>query len=139
MTVYFTDRDLGKRFPEILKAGGLTVRRHADHFAHDTPDEIWLETIGEKGWVAITHDGRIRYKPNELAAVKEFDVRLIVVVGKVPFPVLAKHFVDTVPKIEDYLTATQPPFIAKVYRPSLDDLAKNPNAAGRVEGWYPKN
>ena len=85
MTVYFTDRDLGKRFPEILTAGGLIVRRHADHFAHDTADEIWLKTIGENGWVAITRDGRIRYKPNP------------------------------------------------------GDLAKNPNAAGRIEGWYPKS
>jgi uncharacterized protein (DUF433 family) len=31
--VYFTDRDLGKRFPEILRSSGLTVERHADHFA----------------------------------------------------------------------------------------------------------
>lgn len=139
MTVYFTDRDLGKRFPEVLTAGGLTAHRHADHFAHDTPDEDWLKTIGEKGWVAITHDGRIRYKPNELAAVKEFNVRLIVVIGDAPFQVLAKHFVDTLPKIEEFLAATKPPFIAKVYRPNPGDLAKNPNAAGRIESWYPKS
>jgi hypothetical protein len=29
--VFFTDRDLGKRFPEILSDAGLTVERHADH------------------------------------------------------------------------------------------------------------
>jgi hypothetical protein len=52
--VYFTDRDLGKRFPEILKTGGLTVERHADHFAHDTPDEVWLEAVGKRGWIALT-------------------------------------------------------------------------------------
>ena len=103
MTVYFTDRDLGKRFPEVLTAGGLTVHRHAD------------------------------------AAVKEFNVRLIVVIGNAPFPVLAKHFVDTIPRIEDFLAATKPPFIAKVYRPNPGDLAKNPNAAGRIESWYPKD
>lgn len=54
--VFFTDRDLGKKFPEILRAGGLTVERHADHFQHDTPDEVWLREIGRKGWIAVTHD-----------------------------------------------------------------------------------
>ncbi|MGH9423743.1 MAG: hypothetical protein ACRD3J_27460 [Thermoanaerobaculia bacterium] len=61
--VFFTDRDLGTRFPEILRAAGLLVERHADHFAPDTPDEEWLEAIGRRGWVALTHDMRIRYKP----------------------------------------------------------------------------
>jgi len=46
--VYFTDRDLGKRFPEILAAVGLNVERHGDHFAPDTPDEVWLATFRRK-------------------------------------------------------------------------------------------
>ena len=45
---YFTDRDLGKRFGEILKSAGLTVEQHADHFAPDTPDEVWLAEIGKR-------------------------------------------------------------------------------------------
>lgn len=79
--VYFTDRDLGKKFPEILRAAGLSVERHADHFQHDTPDEVWLREIGKKGWVAVTHDGRIRYKPNEKNAVVANNVALLVIVG----------------------------------------------------------
>jgi hypothetical protein len=51
--VYFTDRDLGKKFPEILRAAGLSVERHADHFRHDTPDEVWLRETGKKGWIAV--------------------------------------------------------------------------------------
>jgi hypothetical protein len=135
--VYFTDRDLGKRFPEILVAGGLVVHKHADHFAADCPDEEWLEEIGGKGWVAITHDKRIRYKPNELAAVKKHNVRLLVTVGKAPFPILAKHFVDTAARVELVVASTPAPFIAKVYRPSAGELAKNPNAPGTVTHWYP--
>ncbi|MGH9203417.1 MAG: hypothetical protein ACRD2A_19515 [Vicinamibacterales bacterium] len=66
MSVFFTDRDLGKRFPEILAAAGLKVERHADYFSPATPDEEWLQRVGERGWIAVTHDRRIRYKPNEL-------------------------------------------------------------------------
>jgi PIN like domain len=55
--VFFTDRDLGKKFPEILRAAGLRIERHMDHFRHDTPDEEWLWEIGKRKWIALTHDG----------------------------------------------------------------------------------
>jgi hypothetical protein len=83
--VFFTDRDLGTRFPNILADAGLSVRRHSDLFPPDCPDDIWLEACGREGWIAISHDTRIRYKPNELAAVVHHGVRLLVVIGKAPF------------------------------------------------------
>jgi hypothetical protein len=88
--VFFTDRDLGLKFPAILREGGLRVERHADHFAHDCADADWLREVSARGWVAITHDGRIRYKPNELAAIVVHKVSLLVVVGKAPHPDLAR-------------------------------------------------
>ena len=135
--VYFTDRDLGKRFPEILKSGGLTVERHADHFAHDTPDEVWLEAIGRHGWIALTHDRRIRYKPNERDAVVRHGVALLLIVGAAPFPELARAFVTSVPIVEHFLRRHPPPFIAKIYRPSPAETARRSAAPGRVELWYP--
>ena len=89
------------------------------------------------GWVAITHDARIRYKPNELAAVLRHGVILLVVVGKAPFADLARNFVVTAPKILRFLERHKPPLIAKVYRPSPAQIAKNPSAAGDVVLWYP--
>ncbi len=68
--VFFTARDLGTSFPDILRSAGISVERHGDHFPPDTSDETWLADIGARGWVILTHDRRIRYKPNELAAVK---------------------------------------------------------------------
>lgn len=134
--VYFTDRDLGKRFGEILRSGGLTVERHADHFAPDTPDEAWLEAVGKRGWIALTHDKRIRYKPNERDAVMRHRVGLLVIVGAAPFPELARAFLATLPRVENFLAGQKPPFIAKVYRPSPAD--KQPrDAQGRIELWYP--
>lgn len=35
--VFFTDRNLGKQFPAILAAAGLTVERHHDLFAPAGP------------------------------------------------------------------------------------------------------
>ena len=135
--VYFTDRDLGRRFPEILRAGGLTVERHEDHFAPEAADETWLEAVGKRGWIALTHDRRIRYKPNERDAVMRHGVPLLVIVGATPFPDLARAFVATLPRIERFLRRHKPPFIAKVYRPSPAETARRSDAPGRVELWYP--
>lgn len=135
--VFFTDRDLGKKFPQILRDAGLMVERHADHFVPDCPDEQWLEEIGRRGWVAVTHDGRIRYKPNELAAVVQHRVPLLVVIGHVPYSELAQAFVATQARIFDFVDRHKPPYIAKVYRPSAGDVTRNPAAPGRIELWYP--
>jgi hypothetical protein len=116
----------------------LNVERHGDHFTPDCADEEWLKSVGERGWIAVTHDGRIRYKPNELAAVVHHRVTLLVVIGKAPFLVLAQNFVATAPKLSEFLAQHKPPLIAKVYRPSPSDLAKNLNAAGELVRWYPK-
>jgi hypothetical protein len=51
------------RFAEILRRAGLNVKRHSELFAPDCPDDVWVEAVGKEGWVAVTHDARIRYKP----------------------------------------------------------------------------
>src|SRR5262249_29524490 len=136
--VFFTDRDLGTRFPDILAAAGLTVARHRDHFRPDCPDTEWLQAVGEKAWIAITHDSRIRYKPNELAAVVRNDVRLLVVCGKAPFPQLAHHFVATAPRVARFVEGREAPWIAKVYRPTPGELKEKADAPGSVALWYPR-
>ena len=136
--VYFTDRDLGKQFPAILAAAGLEVERHHDLFPPDSRDEQWLEYCGTNGRIAITHDRRIRHKVNEREAVMQHGVALLVVIGKSPYPDLAKHFVMTLPKLEAFLKQREPPYIAKVYRASVTGLARNPFSPGQVSIWYPK-
>ena len=136
--VYFTDRDLGKKFPAILVAAGLTVERHQDLFAPDGPDVQWLEHCGRKGRVALSHNERIRYTPNELAAVVEHKVRLLIVSGKAPFPELAENFVRTISKIEVFLDRHTPPYIAKVYRSGASKSAKGNARVGAIQLWYPK-
>jgi hypothetical protein len=135
MPVFFTDRDLGKLFPNALRNAGLSVERHADHFAQDCPDPDWLRVVGKRGWIAVTHDGRIRYKPNELAAVMEHTVALLVMIGKAPHAELAQGFVNTRERILRFVEQHTPPYIAKVYRPSTSELSPAP---GRIELWWPK-
>ncbi len=132
---FFTDRNLGRQFPAILSAAGITVHRHDDRFAQDCSDERWLTEIGNRGWVAITHDQRIRYKLNELPSVIFARVTLLILRGKVPFQELAVSFVNSIDKIAHSLNQHEPPLIAKVYRAAAADIARNPAAAGSVTLW----
>jgi PIN like domain len=130
--VFFTDRDLGKQFPAILKEAGIHVERHIDHFADNAKDEEWLSEIGKRGWYAITHDRRIRSKPNERAAVRKFRVGLFIVVGKAPFPELANNYVLTYTKISRFIKRYQRPFIAKIYR---SEVSGKKEKAGYIKMW----
>jgi hypothetical protein len=136
--VFFTDRDLGNALPKTLAASGLTVETHAAHFAPDCPDAEWLGVVGSRGWIAVTRDTRIRYKPNELAAVVRHGVALLILVGNVTHAELAANFVRTVPRITAFLGQHSPPLIAKVYRPSAAEQGRSPSAPGSVSLWYPR-
>lgn len=113
--VYFTDRDLGKRFPDILTSAGLTVERHHDLFPADGSDEQWLEHCGKSGRIALSHNQRIRYTPNELAAVIRHRVALLIVSGKVPLPELAHNFVASLARIEAFLDGMNRPTSRKFF------------------------
>jgi hypothetical protein len=134
-TVYFTDRDLGRLFPRLLRESGIRVEEHRDHFAHDAADTEWLAAMRDRHWVVVTHDRRIRYKPNELDAVMRSEIALLIVVGKVKLAELAANFVRTIDRIESFLASHQRPFIAKVWSPRPDESRRHPGAPGRVEMW----
>lgn len=130
--VFFTDRNLGVQFPDILKAAGLLIEKHDDHFPAYTSDEEWLVEIGRRGWFAISKDKNIGRKPNELNAVMNSGVGLFIVVGgEIRHKELAENFVACRSKIQRFLKKNNPPFIAKVYRPS----PRRPQLGGRVELW----
>ena len=134
---FFTDRNLGHRFPRILREAGLEVTAHDDLFRPMTADVEWIPVIAERGMIAVTHDARIRYKPNELEKVRSSGLRLLVMQGAAPFPELAENFARLITRVEFFVSGRAGPWIAKVYRPTPSEVARNPLALGRVEHWYP--
>lgn len=118
--VYFTDRDLGHRFPELLQAAGLRVERHDDHFGQLTSDREWIAEVGRRGWVAVTRDKRIRYSPLALDTLKESQARLFVIVGRLTTEDAAAVFVRHQRQIETLLRKESAPFIGKVRRESVE-------------------
>jgi len=72
---YFADRDLGKSFVIILRDAGLKVESLEDHFAHDTPDAVWLERAGKNGWIVLTGDKHIGRNELEIDTFMRANVR----------------------------------------------------------------
>ena len=132
---FFTDRNLGKQFPAILAENGLAVERHEDHFAHDTPDVEWIRHVARRGWIALSHDKSIRRRPNERAAVLENRLRLIVFIGKLPFPDIARFFARTRRPVERFIDRNDAPWIARFYVPSPAERARKRDPMGRIELW----
>jgi hypothetical protein len=114
--VYFTDRDLGRKLPETLKAAGLSVVTHDDQFGPLTPDDEWLAKVGANGWLAISRDARIRYSPLALRVLMQTGARLFVLVGNLTTTEGADLIISKRKQIES-LAANEPgAFIAKIRR-----------------------
>jgi hypothetical protein len=114
--VFFTDRDLGRRFPALLRAAGVRLERHDDHFGPDTPDEEWIGEIGRRGWIAVSRDARIRYSPLALSVLMESGTRLFVLVGKLTTTEAAETFLKWRERIVEAVVSERGPFIAKIRR-----------------------
>lgn len=118
--VYFTDRDLGKQFPDRLRAAGVRVERHDDHFGQLTPDPEWIGEVGRRGWVALTRDARIRYSPLAVATLMESGARLFVIVGRLTTEEAAAIFLRQQKRVERLLRKESKPFIGKIRRDTVD-------------------
>src|SRR5438105_6201383 len=61
-----------------LGEAGIEFVAHHDRFAHDTPDAEWLAAAADRAWLVVTRDQRIRYRANELAAMKRARLHVFV-------------------------------------------------------------
>jgi len=119
--VFFVDRSLGQKvIAEKLRQSGVKVEIHDDHFPQDAPDEHWIEEVGKKGWVVLTKDDRIRYRPAALEAYRRHKVRVFIFgSGEMKAQEMADAFVKALPKISRFASRRTAPFFAGISRSGL--------------------
>lgn len=102
----------------VLRAADLHVEVHDDHFRQDALDPEWLTAVGEKNWIVVTRDERIRYRVAEKQAIRRAKVRAFVLAaqGDLRAEMLAQNFLEALPKIQRVVEKQKPPFIAKISR-----------------------
>jgi len=116
--VFFIDRSLGKNtVANHLRAKGVSVRIHDEHFPPDAPDSTWLASVGRQGWLVLTKDKRIQHRVIEQAAVAAASVRLFALSGgNLTGDEMGAVFAKAHRRIINAARANQPPFIARVYK-----------------------
>lgn len=94
---------------------GAVVEVHSDHFPHDIPDAEWLPVVGEREWVVLTNDKRIRYRRIERDALLAAGIRAFVLtVGHLSIAAATATWERHLRKIERLAVSTPAPFIAHV-------------------------
>lgn len=118
---FYLDENLGSTFAKTLIDAGLTVEFHKNYFSPGTPDTIWIPDISQRGWIGVTLDINTRFNPLEIEAIVTSKARILQLrVGKNgTHPILAKNFVQTMPKIIDFLKNNPAPCLATITRPSI--------------------
>jgi PIN domain-containing protein len=98
-----------------LNAAGILTELHKRHFNSDSPDELWLATVGERGWAVITKDGKFRSRQVEIAALLRGRVAAFVLAsGSATGADNAKAIIAAMPQMLGLLGKLAAPFIAKI-------------------------
>ena len=119
LVTLFIDRSVGgKTVPDALREIGASLVLHDDIFPDpETPDTEWLTKAGLEGWVVLTKDERIRYRPAERATLIASNCLAIVLgAGNLRGVEMADLFVKAYPKIVDAAQTGKRPLLLKLGR-----------------------
>jgi hypothetical protein len=106
---------MGRAVGRRLEEEGIRVELHDDHFSQGTPDAEWLPVIGQRGWIVITKDTRIRYRPNEKHALLAAGVRAFAFAsGNLSGPEMSEAIVKALPKMRKLLASHPRAFVARI-------------------------
>lgn len=107
---FFVDRNLGRYdFPNYLRAHGLVVHSHDDHFPQDADDEVWIAEVADRGWIILAADKDVLHVPVELAAVMVAGAHFMNLVGgHIKALDLARNFVNTLDKVSAFVAEHSP-------------------------------
>jgi hypothetical protein len=119
---------LKKAVTDALRVAGARVEIHDDHLPQDARDQDWLSYVGDRGWVAITQDARIRYHELELKALLRAKVRAFVLTAKgLRGEENAAIIVNALPAMQRLLAKQTGPFVAKIGRNSKVEMLYDGN------------
>jgi len=98
---FLVDRSLGAVIvPNALAALGLIVHTlrsvYGEAVAREIEDEVWLQEAGNRGWIVLAKDERIRRRQNELHAIQTAGVKAFYLTagglkGEVQAAIFVKH------------------------------------------------
>ena len=117
LVLYF-DRCFGSKFPELVEKAKPPFKVEYHNrcgFKHDTPDDIWLESVGKNKWVVLSHDAKFHKESAALEAIRQHKVGCFYLWGA-QLPVWNKFvlFAQSFEKIEKAVRTDRKPFIYRI-------------------------
>ena len=123
--VLYLDENLHNCKPilDILVKHGVKHERHGQHFPAGTEDSVWLPFVGQRAWIVLTKDKRIRFNQLEKAAVRRYHVReFYFSSGNYTGTEMAEILVSALPEMARTVRNYEPPFIASVSKSGRVDV-----------------
>jgi hypothetical protein len=116
-TLFLDENTSSRLVIDALLALGFRVELHKNHFNPGTEDAVWLGVVAKKKWIAVTRDQRIRYRPNEIAAVRASGARMVFITGGNLGSIdLATLLTNHAMKLEKFTEQHNGPFMATLTR-----------------------
>lgn len=117
-TTFFLDRSIGKfKCAHHLRAAGIKVEIHDDHFSEGASDEEWIARCGREKWVIITGDiwKRGRKEAPQVNAVAFGRVRVFQLsTNEIPSELWGQAILKAEQKIIKILKTNKGPFMARI-------------------------
>ena len=109
----------------MLREAGLRVLGHDEVFPAGTEDRVWLVRAGREGWVVLTKDQTIRYKPAELMALQRAGVRqFVLATGNLTSEQMGNAFLAARDRMEKMAREIAQPFVARLNRHGMITTVK---------------
>jgi hypothetical protein len=114
---FFLDENLAMdSLADALRPHVLLETFHA-HFARGVEDAVWLPEAAARGWFVLTRDGRLRWRPHEVAAVKAAGAAVFVLRGKdLTGAAIVESVVAAVPALKKVASTRRRPFVCAFHR-----------------------
>ena len=115
--VLYLDENLHNCKPilDALALYGVRCERHGAHFAAGTEDTTWLPLVGERGWMLLTKDKRIRFNELEKSAIQRYHVReFYFASGNYSGAEMATILVSALREMARFFRRYDAPFIASI-------------------------
>ena len=110
---FFVDRSLGRHgVSAVLIAAGWTVTTHFEVYGdrdERVSDVEWLEHCAAHELVVLSKDRRLRYRPDEIGAIRRLRIRAFVLArGSLTGVIQAQRFLDNEAEMRRHLIAPGP-------------------------------
>lgn len=112
----FVDGSIPRSVADEIKKVRSEVCWKGELFFLDTKDPVWLREAGDKGWLVITHDKKVRTRPGERRAIMEHGVGCFILTYKQDLkkPEIAELVLKNLEEMEKMFAKTPRPFIYTV-------------------------